>query len=396
MLSTLVNTTWSLNNALTSYAGGTYAEKSYAVSITTSQPTEGLDGTKEPANTFDGISVGYSGGMEQNRVRFHADGYYLMAYGHDTKTLPDTWTSVVSVSFTITGGTDATNSDLIAWLEDNATNLAPVPVVTYVTTSTELTSIANAIRTKGGTSAALVYPTGFVSAINDITPDPNYVGPGVPRRSSSDLTASGATVNVPAGYYASAASKAVASGSARTPSTTITANPTISVSSAGLITASVSGSKSVTPSVTAGYVASGTAGTVTVTGSKTQQLTVYNGAHHQPAPPPATVTISLTNPVNATSFTGGYIDELYSDDLHDTGTTLATINSPTSTTTVTVSGGIYGIQLVLSGYYPAYLGSGYVTCSGGVSLGDSDNGAANFAVTGDGTIIVDGFDYNDD
>ena len=41
----------------------------------------------------------------------------------------------------------------------------------------------------------------------------SYVGSGITRRSSTDLTASGATVTVPAGYYASAASKAVASGS---------------------------------------------------------------------------------------------------------------------------------------------------------------------------------------
>ena len=38
----------------------------------------------------------------------------------------------------------------------------------YLTTDTELTSVANAIRTKGGTSAALVYPAGFVSAIEAI------------------------------------------------------------------------------------------------------------------------------------------------------------------------------------------------------------------------------------
>ena len=38
----------------------------------------------------------------------------------------------------------------------------------YLTTDTELTSIANAIRTKGGTAASLTYPTGFVSAINAI------------------------------------------------------------------------------------------------------------------------------------------------------------------------------------------------------------------------------------
>lgn len=93
------------------------------------------------------------------------------------------------------------------------------------------------------------------------------------RRSSTDLTVSGATVSVPAGYYETAASKAVASGSASTPATTITANPSISVNSSGLITATVSASQSVTPTVSAGYVSSGTAGTVTVSGSNTGQLT---------------------------------------------------------------------------------------------------------------------------
>ena len=44
-----------------------------------------------------------------------------------------------------------------------------------------------------------------------------YVGTGITRRSSSDLTASGATVTVPSGYYSAQASKAVASGTAGTP-----------------------------------------------------------------------------------------------------------------------------------------------------------------------------------
>lgn len=39
----------------------------------------------------------------------------------------------------------------------------------YLVTDTELTSVADAIRTKGGTSANLSFPTGFVSAINDIS-----------------------------------------------------------------------------------------------------------------------------------------------------------------------------------------------------------------------------------
>jgi hypothetical protein len=100
-----------------------------------------------------------------------------------------------------------------------------------------------------------------------------YVGTGITRRSSSNLTVSGATVTAPAGYYAESASKSVASGSATTPATTVTANPTISVSSSGLITATASASQNVTPTVSAGYVSSGTAGTITVSGSKTQQLT---------------------------------------------------------------------------------------------------------------------------
>lgn len=38
----------------------------------------------------------------------------------------------------------------------------------YLTTDTELTSVANAIRTKGGTSAALEWPADYVDAIDAI------------------------------------------------------------------------------------------------------------------------------------------------------------------------------------------------------------------------------------
>ena len=113
-----------------------------------------------------------------------------------------------------------------------------------------------------------------------------YTGAGkitgnISSKSSSNLSSSGATVTVPAGYYSTTATATVDSGSAATPNTTITTNPTITVSNTGLITASYSGSKSITPNVTAGYVAEGIAGTVSVNGSSTEQLTtqgatVYN------------------------------------------------------------------------------------------------------------------------
>ena len=38
----------------------------------------------------------------------------------------------------------------------------------FLTFDTDLTAVANAIRAKGGTSAQLVYPSGFVSAIQAI------------------------------------------------------------------------------------------------------------------------------------------------------------------------------------------------------------------------------------
>lgn len=72
----------------------------------------------------------------------------------------------------------------------------------------------------------------------------------IATKTSSNLTASGATVTVPAGYYASQATKSI--------STATQATPSITVSTGGLITASSTQS--------AGYVSSGTK-------SATKQLT---------------------------------------------------------------------------------------------------------------------------
>ena len=83
----------------------------------------------------------------------------------------------------------------------------------------------------------------------------NYVGSGITQRTSSDLSASGATVTAPSGYYASSASKSVASGSASAPSTISGTSASVST---GTNTLTLSKTVSVTPTVSAGYVSSGT------------------------------------------------------------------------------------------------------------------------------------------
>ena len=103
------------------------------------------------------------------------------------------------------------------------------------------------------------------------------------NRSSTDLTQSGATITAPAGFYSAAASKSVPAGSAATPATAITASPTITVGADGLITAAVSKTQEVTPSVSAGYVSAGTAGNITVSGSATEQLTAKAAASILPS-----------------------------------------------------------------------------------------------------------------
>ena len=159
----------------------------------------------------------------------------------------------------------------------------------YRTNDTDLGSVADAIRTKGGTSANLQFPSGFVSAIQNIqtgTDDSDatlnssgqllngvtayskgtkYTG-NIATKTDANLSASGATVTVPSGYYAQQYTKNVSSGSATAPSSISGTSATVSNSGTTL---TLSKTVSVTPSVTAGYVSSGTAGNSAVSLSAT-------------------------------------------------------------------------------------------------------------------------------
>lgn len=125
--------------------------------------------------------------------------------------------------------------------------------------------------------ATLASGDSVLSGVTAYADGVKYTGT-IESKASTDLTASGATVTAPAGYYSEPASKSIAAGSATTPATTITVTPSITISNNGLITASVSGSQGITPNVSAGYVSTGTSGTVTVSGSETEQMTTKGAA----------------------------------------------------------------------------------------------------------------------
>lgn len=160
--------------------------------------------------------------------------------------------------------------------------------------TTELVKIANAIRTKTGTTdkisledmpakiAAIEGGTALPELENEgaasdllsgkqlIDSEGNIVEGTIATKTASNLTASGATVTVPAGYYASQATKSVATATQATPS--------VSINSSGLITA--------TATQTAGYVAAGTKSSThqlafqaakTITPSTASQIAVSSG-----------------------------------------------------------------------------------------------------------------------
>ena len=130
-----------------------------------------------------------------------------------------------------------------------------------------------------------ITPTGTINITTNGTHDvTNYASanvnvssstPSLQAKTNISPTTSSQTITADSGYdgLSSVQINAMPSGSATTPATTVTANPSISVNSSGLITATASASQSVTPTVSAGYVSAGTAGTITVSGSNTQQLT---------------------------------------------------------------------------------------------------------------------------
>lgn len=229
---------------------------------------------------------------------------------------------VVKVDMT---GDTATSATIIspetAHIADGtqATGSYVAPSSVAQATPTISVDTSTGLITASSTQAAGLVSAGTTTATEQLT-----------VKTSADMSAVGDTVTAPAGFYTSAQSKSVASGSATTPATTITANPSISVSNSGLITATASATKSVTPTVSAGYVSSGTAGTITVSGSNTSQLTTQAGSTIAPTESVQTAVASGTYTTGtvkigaiSSTYVGSGITQRDSTDLSASGATVS-------------------------------------------------------------------------
>ena len=218
-----------------------------------------------------------------------------------------------------------------------------------------------------------------------------YVGTGVARNDSTDLTASGATVTAPAGYYANNATKTVASGTAGTPTATKGTVSNYSVS--------------VTPSVTnpTGYITGGTvtgtavtvsaselvSGTYNVTSSGTKDVTNYASASvpSGTATPAASIsgtaatvttgtnTLTLSKTVsNTPQVSAGYVSSGTAGNSSVSLTANVTTKAAATITPTTSN------QTIASGTYL----TGTQTISGDANLvaGNIKNGTTIFGVTG--------------
>lgn len=183
--------------------------------------------------------------------------------------------TITSVDTVVVGRKNITSNGTYAASDDNFNGYSQVTVNVPSVAPTLQTKSVSYTPSEAQQTATVTADSGYdgldqvnvtVGAISS-----TYVGSDITRRSSSDLTASGATVTAPAGYYESQATKSVASGSVTAPSTISGTSATVST---GTNTLTLTKSVSVTPRVTtAGYVSSGTAGnsSVSLTASVTTQ-----------------------------------------------------------------------------------------------------------------------------
>lgn len=200
--------------------------------------------------------------------------------------------SVTNTTGYITGstktGTAVTVSanELVSGTKSITANGSNIDVTNYATVSVNVPTggtINNQDKSATPTESqqSITYDTGYtgLGTVTIAAISSNYVGSNIATRSSADLTANGATITAPAGYYSASAAKSIAIGTVTAPATITSTGATLTT---GTNTLTLSKSVSVTPNVTAaGYISQGTASNATVT--LTASVTTKGAATYTPS-----------------------------------------------------------------------------------------------------------------
>ena len=203
-------------------------------------------------------------------------------------------TATATVSTAGYVGTSDTGSGSTTGTASVSANVAKIAGSVSVTGTKKVTptisrtndTISGATNVGTGTASTDAPTSGYFVSVQSgaaestITATPSVTTAGYGTSTNNGLTAGTAAVGANA---SSVTYITVPGGSATTPTDSISVTPSISVNASGLITATASGSKSITPTVSAGYVTSGTAGTVSVSGSNTQQLSTVAATTYYPS-----------------------------------------------------------------------------------------------------------------
>ena len=196
--------------------------------------------------------------------------------------------SYLKVSAYNSSGTLESNKNVVSagkWVQNTVTpsTSAKGPYYGRTTVSAVASGSATPASTISGSSAAITTSSNSITLSKTVSNTPvvsaGYISSGTAGNSDVSLTASvtvnptptasGKTVTTPAGYYTAATTTDIATGSATAPASISGTSATVST---GTNTLTLTKTVSVTPSVTAGYVSSGTAGDSSV--SLTANVTV--------------------------------------------------------------------------------------------------------------------------
>lgn len=276
-----VSITPSVTNTTGYITGGT--KSGSAVTVSASELVSGTlnistNGTHNVTN-YASVSVSVGGITPTGNINITSAGTVDVT-NYATATVP-------SADFGATvGGTFITESGVLKWRAEGGGYAespgwvdegAHTTYYTYAAIPSNTTITPTESSQTLGDYAVMLQGAVTVAAISS-----NYVGTNVTRRTSSDLTASGATVTVPSGFYSSSVTKTITNGSVTAPSTISGTTATVTT---GTNTLTLTKTVSVTPNVTtAGYISSGTAGNASV--SLTANVTTKAAA---------TITPSTTN-----------------------------------------------------------------------------------------------------